>query len=168
MSRQPANLKPQNGNGLYDRIREILESARTNVARTVNTTQVVANWLIGREIVEEEQKGDVRAGYGENLLVRLSESIARDFGGGYSVQNLRFIRQLYLTYPVLITEHEIRYALRSEFASRLLSRGSDIRHAVRGEFEREVHSRAGPEKDICEPIQTASADGSRTAKRNPP
>ena len=42
---------------LYERIRQILESARTSVARTVNTTQVVANWLIGREIVEEEQKG---------------------------------------------------------------------------------------------------------------
>lgn len=136
MSRKPAKRKVKKATGgddLYQRIREILESARTSVSRTVNTTQVVANWLIGREIVEEEQKGDVRAEYGKNLLVRLSKSITRDFGGGYSVQNLRFIRQLYLTYPALITEHEIRYALRSEFASPLLSRGSDIRHAVRGE-----------------------------------
>ena len=38
--------------GVYDRIREILESARASVARSVNSTQVVANWLIGREIVE--------------------------------------------------------------------------------------------------------------------
>ena len=36
---------------LYERIRHILESAQTSVARTVNTTQVVANWLIGREIL---------------------------------------------------------------------------------------------------------------------
>jgi hypothetical protein len=42
---------------IYGRIRAILESARTNVARTVNTMQVVTNWLIGREIVEEEQQG---------------------------------------------------------------------------------------------------------------
>ena len=54
--------------GIYQRIREILESARTGVARTVNTTQVVANWLVGREIVEEEQRGKKRAGYGERLL----------------------------------------------------------------------------------------------------
>jgi len=40
--------------GFYQRIREILELAQARVARTVNTTQVVANWLIGREIVEEE------------------------------------------------------------------------------------------------------------------
>lgn len=47
---------------LYQRIRRILESARTGVARSVNTTQVVANWLIGREIVEEEQRGHRKAG----------------------------------------------------------------------------------------------------------
>ena len=49
---------------LYGRIRSILESARASVARTVNTTQVVANWLIGREIVEDQQQGKKRAGYG--------------------------------------------------------------------------------------------------------
>ena len=53
---------------VYERIREILESARTTVARSVNTTQVVANWLIGREIVEEEQRGKKRADYGTELL----------------------------------------------------------------------------------------------------
>jgi len=47
---------------IFERIRDILESARTNVARTVNTTQVMANWLIGREIVEEQQQGKKRAG----------------------------------------------------------------------------------------------------------
>lgn len=47
----PATTTPS----LYGRVREILESARSNIARTVNTTQVIANWLIGREIVEEEQ-----------------------------------------------------------------------------------------------------------------
>ncbi|MBM4278146.1 MAG: DUF1016 domain-containing protein [Deltaproteobacteria bacterium] len=50
--------------GLYKRIRQILETARSAVVRSVNTTQVVANWLIGRKIVEEEQKGKKRAGYG--------------------------------------------------------------------------------------------------------
>ena len=39
---------------LYERIRGILESARTTAARSANTAQVITNWLIGREIVEEE------------------------------------------------------------------------------------------------------------------
>jgi hypothetical protein len=54
------------------RVREILESARAGAARSVNTAQVVANWMIGREIVEEEQKGRRRAGYAEGLVAQLS------------------------------------------------------------------------------------------------
>jgi predicted nuclease of restriction endonuclease-like (RecB) superfamily len=89
---------------LFGRIRDILESARSNIARTVNTTQVVANWLIGREIVEDEQAGKLRAGYGAKLLADLSERLGRDYGRGYSVDNLEAFRQFYLAYPRLISE----------------------------------------------------------------
>ena len=41
-------------NDLYQRIRSIWESSRIYAARSVNTAQVCANWLIGREIVLEE------------------------------------------------------------------------------------------------------------------
>ncbi|HEX9663570.1 MAG TPA: DUF1016 N-terminal domain-containing protein, partial [Candidatus Binatia bacterium] len=54
-------MAPRKSDSIYNRIRQILESARTNVARSVNTTQVVAYWLIGREIVEEQQRGQKRA-----------------------------------------------------------------------------------------------------------
>ncbi len=87
---------------LYDRVREILESAKTTVARSVNTTQVVANWLVGREIVEEEQHGKNRAAYGEQLLECLARRLAADFGNGYSVHNLKFMRRFYQGYPALI------------------------------------------------------------------
>ena len=87
---------------LYDRIREILESARTGVARTVNTTQVVANWLIGREIVEEEQRGKKRAGYGAQLLRQLSGRLRKEFGAGFSVDSLERFRGFFLQYPVLL------------------------------------------------------------------
>ena len=50
-SKKPVSDAPP----LFDRVRDILESARSNIARTVNTTQVMANWLVGREIVEEER-----------------------------------------------------------------------------------------------------------------
>ena len=81
---------------LYDRIRSILESARAGVARTVNTTQVAANWLVGREIVEEEQAGTRRAGYGAKVLANLSARLESDYGKGYSVDNLESFRQFYL------------------------------------------------------------------------
>ncbi len=110
---------------LYARIRQILESARTRVARSVNTTQVVANWLIGREIVEEEQMGKRRAAYGNKLIESLAARLRKDFGDGYSVQNLRYMRQFYIAYPRLISDTESR---KSESAI-----SSAIRHTVRGE-----------------------------------
>ena len=99
MSEKPVRLPGRKKTPLYERIRQILESARTRVARTVNTTQVVANWLIGREIVEEEQEGKKRAGYGEQLITELSEKLQKDFGVGYGTTNLKLFRQFFLAYP---------------------------------------------------------------------
>ena len=64
--------KLQNTAPLYDRIRSIIESARASAARSVNTTQVAAYWLIGREIVEEEQRGKRRADYGKKIIDNLA------------------------------------------------------------------------------------------------
>ena len=99
---------------VYDRIREILESARRNVARSVNTTQVVSNWLIGREIVEEEQSGRARAEYGERLLPELSLRLKQEYGRGFSETNLETFRSFYLVYPVLI-DHPISHSVRGKF-----------------------------------------------------
>ncbi len=131
-----ASRKP---NSIYNRIRQILESARADVARSVNTTQVAAYWLIGREIVEEEQKGRKRAGYGEALLQNLAQKLKSDFGAGYSVHNLKFIRQFYLEYPVLMSSRDIGYALRSQSVIGLLSANMQIRHAVRSESWKPGH-----------------------------
>jgi hypothetical protein len=55
---------------LYRQVREILEQARATAARSVNTAMVRAYWLIGREVVEEEQAGSARAGYGDELSLQ--------------------------------------------------------------------------------------------------
>ena len=59
---KPTSMLGKKRTPLYERIWQILESARFAAARSVNTAQVVANWLIGREIVEEEQRGNRRGG----------------------------------------------------------------------------------------------------------
>ena len=89
---------------LYGRICGILDAARHHVARTVNSTQVVANWLVGREIVEDEQRGKRRAGYGVKLIAELSTRLTAEMGRGYSADNLEAFRQFYLMYPLLISE----------------------------------------------------------------
>jgi DUF1016 N-terminal domain len=108
--------------GFYDRILDILESARTGVVRTVNTAQVLSNWLIGREIVEEEQQGQHRADYGENLLKNLAQKLKQDFGKGYSYSNLKYMRQFYLAFPHLLTEAEIGHAVSDQSPTAELSR----------------------------------------------
>ncbi len=117
-------LQSKRTGALYGRIRESIESARSSVARSVNTTQVAANSLTGREIVEEEKKGKARGVYGEKLLASRSQSLTGEFGTGYSMQHLRFIRQFYLLYPALVAGSEIRYAPRSELGDSLAARTS--------------------------------------------
>ena len=118
---------------LYNRVREILDSARVGVARSVNTTQVVANWLIGRELVEEEQAGQARASYGERLMDGLAKKLKKDYGSGYSAPNLRLMRQFYLGYTELITENQIRYAVSSKSGHDTKTVVSGIRYPVSSE-----------------------------------
>ncbi|MFA5141247.1 MAG: DUF1016 N-terminal domain-containing protein, partial [Elusimicrobiota bacterium] len=81
-------MSPDRMTELFSRVRGIIESARSTAAKSVNTAQVVANWLIGREIIEEEQHGMRRAGYGRRILVNLSKRLSEQYGRGYSFQNL--------------------------------------------------------------------------------
>lgn len=122
----------------YARIRAILEQARTAVAHTVNTTQVVANWLIGREILEEEQGGQRRASYGASIMKDLSARLQAEFGSGYSEQNLRYMRQFYREYPDLLSDVQIRHTSRGKFSIAL---NSQILHAARGKSLRTVGMR---------------------------
>ncbi|MDD5422547.1 MAG: PDDEXK nuclease domain-containing protein [Candidatus Omnitrophica bacterium] len=94
---------------IYNRIRKIIEDARSNIARVVNTEMVIAYWHIGGEIVKEEQEGRSRAGYGERLLETISKRLSDDFGKGFDARNLFYMRQFYLSYPKL-------NALRSELS----------------------------------------------------
>lgn len=115
MKKTLATVRKTKSAPLYKRIREILESARASASRSVNTTHVVANWLVGREIVEEEQKGRRRADYGKRLLESLAERLREDYGPGYSLRSLQLIRQFYVEYPSLISTKEIPHAVRAEF-----------------------------------------------------
>jgi predicted nuclease of restriction endonuclease-like (RecB) superfamily len=99
---------------LYESVAQILELARGQVARTVNTAMVQAYWLIGREIVEVEQAGEQRAGYGEELIERLSSRLKQEFGKGFGVRTVRSMRQFYLMFPDGSALPEIRQAVLAE------------------------------------------------------
>ena len=84
----------------YRTIKEVLEQARSEAYRTVNFTMVQAYWNIGRIIVEEEQKGKTKAGYGEYLLQELSVRLTSEFGKGFDYSNVKNMRQFYVTFPI--------------------------------------------------------------------
>jgi predicted nuclease of restriction endonuclease-like (RecB) superfamily len=83
---------------LYSSVRNLLTEARRHTARSVNAILTATYWEIGRRIVEFEQRGARRAGYGEELLVRLSKDLSEQFGRGFSRQNLDLFRRFYLVY----------------------------------------------------------------------
>lgn len=89
---------------IYESIRTALAEARTRVFNAINSAMVTAYWEIGREI--SEAVGD-RAEYGKQLLQYLSVKLTDEFGKGFTVANLRNMRQFYQMFPN-------RYALRSE------------------------------------------------------
>lgn len=88
-----------NNEPIFDRVISILEQARGNVVRAVNTNMVTAYWLIGREIVQELQGGDDRADYGKQIVEDLSKRLKERFGKGFSISNIKNFRQFYLAYP---------------------------------------------------------------------
>lgn len=85
-------------NNFYQDIKELLQSARNKVYQTINTTMTQTYYQIGKRIVEEEQGGETRAEYGKAILKNLSNELIKEFGKGYSEQNLKNMRQFFLTY----------------------------------------------------------------------
>ena len=95
-------------NNFYNEIKNILISARNTVYKTANFAMVEAYWNIGKRIIDE-QGGKDTAEYGQGLLQELSKQMTKDFGKGFTVANLKNMRQFYLTFPN-------GYALRSELS----------------------------------------------------
>ena len=70
------------GDSLFHCISSILEQARGNVVRSINSNMVLAYWMIGREIVLELQGGEERAEYGKQVLENLSARLTKQYGNG--------------------------------------------------------------------------------------
>lgn len=85
---------------VYANIKTLMENARTDVAKQVNNILVKTYWEIGRIIVEDEQGHADRAGYGKTLLKDLSKMLIKEFGRGFSVSNLQFMRRFYQEYEI--------------------------------------------------------------------
>ena len=81
-----------------NQIDNLLQNARNSVKTAVNLTMVYTYYDIGRMIIEEEQNGVNRAEYGKYILNQLSVYLTDKFGKGFSVTNLKQMRQFYMIY----------------------------------------------------------------------
>ena len=93
---------------VYKDVKNTLEEARSKAYSAVNIYMVQAYWNIGRLMIEV-QGGKDRAEYGEYLIKNLSTKLTKDYGKGYTVSNLKNMRQFYLKF-------QNSYALRSQLS----------------------------------------------------
>lgn len=85
---------------LVQEVRTVLESARQKVAQQVNNELLNTYWSIGRIICEYEQISPERADYGKQTLKELSKALTKEFGKGFSVSNVQFMRRFYQAYQI--------------------------------------------------------------------
>jgi len=91
---------PAETDTLYHSIRELIQQARQQVQRQINSTMVHIYWHIGQLIIEHEQQGEQRAAYGKQQLQQLSSRLTGEFGKGIDVTNLRNMRRFYQAFPI--------------------------------------------------------------------
>lgn len=80
----------------------LLDTARAAATRSVNAVMTATYWLIGRRLVEVEQQGHRRAGYGTQLMARLAEDLTRRFGRGFGRANLSQMRNFYVAHDRIL------------------------------------------------------------------
>jgi predicted nuclease of restriction endonuclease-like (RecB) superfamily len=97
---KPQGPEPDGLVGLLHALRGLIQDGRSRVLRAVDMVQVQTCWEIGRHIVEFEQQGAARAGYGKRLLPRLARELTGEFGKGFDDRNLRNMRAFYVAFPI--------------------------------------------------------------------
>ena len=116
-------MKPKKSDNLYSSIKTLLEFAKEQVVKSINTTMLLTYFQIGKYIVEDEQKNKARANYASTTLIKISTKLTKDFGKVYSVDSLERFRKFYLTHKNRISATPLRKSkttsTRTNFATAL-------------------------------------------------
>ena len=151
---------------LSERVIALIEGARQKVATAANLAQVYTNYEIGRQIVEEEQGGKRRAGYGEKLLIDLSAKLTARFGRGWSSTNLEYMRKFFKIYSCI----EIPQTVSEEFyaASKIHNSVVEIRiPQTVSEISATVLRKSDSINTVERISQTASGNSANTVRQIP-
>ncbi len=86
----------------FNEIKSIIENTEVNKRVREyknNYDDLMAKWNIGK-LLMEAQGGEKRAKYGDNLIKKWSEIFSKEYGNGYSIRNMKYMRQFYTTFPI--------------------------------------------------------------------
>jgi predicted nuclease of restriction endonuclease-like (RecB) superfamily len=83
---------------LFEHISRLIDEARAHVKTAVNTAMVYTYYGVGQYIMEDEQQGEKRAGYGKAVLIGLSKRLTEKYGEGWSVETLKKCRFFFNVY----------------------------------------------------------------------
>ena len=98
-------------NRLLGDIRTLIESAREQTARAVNSALVGLYWHIGKRIREDVLQSK-RAGYGEEIVYALSRQLTEEYGRGFTRANLFHMIRFTEVFP----DEKIVNALRTQLS----------------------------------------------------
>ncbi len=84
---------------VFNNIKSTITKARNNIAKVINSEMVKTYWEIGAYIYNA-QNGQERANYGSYLIKYLADKLTREFGKGFTIANLKNMRQFYITFAI--------------------------------------------------------------------
>jgi hypothetical protein len=100
-----------------DDLKQIVQINLKRVYSAINYGQVYTNWCIGKRIIEQEQKGKLRAEYGKRVIAIASKSLTDEFGSGYSITNIKSFRKFFVEYK----DYTIGQTVSAQFETSLSS-----------------------------------------------
>jgi predicted nuclease of restriction endonuclease-like (RecB) superfamily len=100
-----------NYQSLVSQISETYSKGHQKAVMAVNSNMVDTYWKIGQYIIEFEQGGNLKAQYGAKLLERLAKDLTLMHGKGFSLSNLKRMRQFFIYYPISATlSHQLSWS----------------------------------------------------------
>jgi phosphopantetheine adenylyltransferase len=106
-----SNIEKSNYKQLVTQISDAFVVGQKKAVIAVSSHLVETYWKIGQYIVEYEQGGNERAEYGKQLLEKLSKDLSLLHGKGFSLSNMKRMRQFYQIFPIsAMPSHQLTWS----------------------------------------------------------
>jgi len=105
------NIIPTNQDSLYNQAISIIDKGRENIVTSIYKETTKSYYLLGRLIIEDEQKGEDKAQYGKSTIKNLSKRLTAKYGKGFLTSTLWDCQKFYkkiqsLTGELVCTQNE--------------------------------------------------------------